>query len=214
MRRVSLAWAAIIGALLLAIPSAFAKTDLHRSGPGDHSPDDHDRRNVSAVRHGVELCADPGRDEGVLQLHQRQARSRQEARYRRPPDHLEVLRRRLQPGQLGAAAAQARRAGQGLRRRRHAGDRGQPGGAALPERAEGAARARLDRRQRVRQGTRQTRGRSAGSRTTSPRPGSTGSTSRRTIRTRRSRSSTRTTATGRTTCTASSRRSARRPPTS
>ena len=34
MRRVSLAWAAIIGALLLAIPSAFAKTDLTAADPG------------------------------------------------------------------------------------------------------------------------------------------------------------------------------------
>ena len=34
MRRVSLAWAAIIGALLLAIPSAFARTDLTAADPG------------------------------------------------------------------------------------------------------------------------------------------------------------------------------------
>ena len=152
MRRVTLAGAAIIGALLLAIPSAFAKTDLAAADPGITATDDHDRRHVPADRTGLELCADPGRDEGVLQLHQRPARSRQEARDRWSADRLEVLRRRLQPGQLGAAAAEARRAGQGLRRRRHARHRGQPGGAALPELAEGAARPRLDRRQRVRQG--------------------------------------------------------------
>ena len=215
MRRVTLAGAAIIGALLLAIPSAFARTDLVAAEPGITATSDRDRRHVPADRAGIELCADPGRDEGVLQLHQRPARSRQEARDRWSADRLEVLRRRLQPGQLGPAAAEARRAGQGLRRRGHARHRGQPGGAAVPERAEGAARPRLDRCQRVRQGRQEAaRGRSAGSRTTSPRPGSTGSTSRRTIRTRRSRSSTRTTATGRTTCTASSRRSARRSPTS
>ena len=34
MRRVSLAGAAIIGALLLAIPAAFAKTDLKAADPG------------------------------------------------------------------------------------------------------------------------------------------------------------------------------------
>ena len=40
---------------------------------------------------------------------------RRQARRDRPPDHLEVLRRRLQPGEHGAAHAEARRAGQGLR---------------------------------------------------------------------------------------------------
>ena len=41
-----------------------------------------------------------------------------QARHLRPPDRLQHLRRRLQPGQHRAADAQARRAGQGLRRRR------------------------------------------------------------------------------------------------
>ena len=71
------------------------------------------------------------------------------------------------------------------------------------------ARARVDRRQRVRQ-LRSTRGRSGGSRTTSPRAVSTATTSGGTIPTQRSRSSTTTTATAATTSAASSRHSATR----
>ena len=122
----------------------------------------------------------------------------------RQADRLEVLRRRIQPREHGAADAQARRGGQGLRHLRRARHRAAAGRGRLHERPQGAAAARLDRRDRVRQpGTRRSRTRSAGSRTTSPRAGSTASTPRRTGRRRRSPSSTRTTTTARTTSRAS-----------
>ena len=130
------------------------------------------------------------------------------------PDHLQVLRRRLQPGQHGPADAEARRAGQGLRDCRTARHGAGARRAGLHEPAEGAAGARLDRRVVLgHRSTRSTRGRPAGSRTTSPRDVSTASTSRRTSTGRRSRSSTRTTTTERTTCTGSWRRSASSTPT-
>ena len=50
------------------------------------------------------------------------------------------------PAQQRAADAQARRAGQGVRGRRLARDRGEPGDPAVPELAEGAADPRLDGR--------------------------------------------------------------------
>ena len=81
-------------------------------------------------------------------------------------------------------------------------------GARVPEPAEGAAGARLDGGHGVRaRSSRSTRGRSAGSPTTSPRAACTGCTSRRTQTARRSASSTRTTTTARTTCTGSAPRS-------
>ncbi len=81
----------------------------------------------------------------------------------------------------------------------------------VPEPAEGAAGARLDGASTgVRLAVaRSTRGRSAGSPTTSPRAGCTACTPRRTTRARRSGSSTRTTTTARTTCTGSAPRLAR-----
>ena len=57
MRRVSLAGLALIGALLLAIPSAFAKSDVQALDPGITSKN-------------IVIRADSGRHEGVLQLHQ------------------------------------------------------------------------------------------------------------------------------------------------
>ena len=57
-----------------------------------------------------------------------------QARHLRPPDRLQRLRRRLQPGADRAADAQARRAGQGLRGRRLARHRAQRGDPAVPER--------------------------------------------------------------------------------
>ena len=55
MRRVTLAGLALIGALLLAIPSAFAQVGCHGGRPGDHGQDDQDRRDVPAVGTGLEL---------------------------------------------------------------------------------------------------------------------------------------------------------------
>ena len=179
-----------------------------------HSEVDHHRRDVPAHRAGGGVRADPARDEGVLQLHQRPQGAGRQARRHGPADHLQVLRRRLQPGEHGPAHAPARRAGQGLRDGRPARHRAELAVARLPEPAEGAADARLDRARRTgARSTRSSRGRSAGSPTTSPRVASTGSTSRRTSTARRSRSSTRTTTTARTTSTGSARRSARRTPT-
>ena len=174
MRRVSLAGLAIIGALLLAIPSAFAKSDVTAADPGITARTITIGGTLPADRPGLELRADPGRDEGVLQLHQRPPRPRRQARRLRAPDRLQVLRRRLQPGQLRPAAAQARRGGQGLRGRRHARHRGQPGRTALPE-LERRCRTSSSRPARPTSArtTRSTRGRSAGSPTTSRRAGST-----------------------------------------
>ena len=110
----------------------------------------------------------------------------------------------VQPRQHGSAHASARRAGQGLRDGRPARHGAGPRGTRLHEPAEGAADARLDRGVVLgHRSTRSSRGRSAGSPTTSPRVASTVCTSRRTPTARRSRSSTRTTTTARTTCTGS-----------
>ena len=195
----------------MPFPPAFAKADVSAAGAGHHRQDDHDRRHLPADRAGVELRADPAGDEGVLQLHQRAARPGREARRH----GRQIVFKYYDDGYNPVNSVQLQRklvaAGQGLRGRRHARHRGQPGRAAVPELVEGAARARLDRaRASSARTTRSTRGRSAGSPTTSPRAASTGPTSARTSRTRRSRSCTRTTATARTTSTASRPRSAPR----
>ena len=79
------------------------------------------------------------------------------------------------PANTVSAHAAPRRAGQGLRDRRPARDRAEPGRPGLHEPAEGAAVARLDRRLGLgSRSTRSTRGRPAGSPTTSPRAASTG----------------------------------------
>ena len=75
MRRVSLAGLAIIGALLLAIPSAFARTDLTAADPGITARSITIGGSFPLTGAGFELCADPGRDEGVFQLHQRPPRT-------------------------------------------------------------------------------------------------------------------------------------------
>src|SRR5439155_1248649 len=106
---------------------------------------DHARRHVPAERPCVELRADPRRHEGLLQLRERPPRRRPQARRRRPPDHLEVLRRRVQPGEHRAADAEARRAGQGVRARRRPRHRAAAGGARLPQPAEGPPGVRFDR---------------------------------------------------------------------
>ena len=68
-----------------------------------HRQDDHDRRHVPAHGPRVGLRADSGRDEGVLLVHQCAPWNRRQARRGRSPDRLQVLRRRLQPGEHRAA---------------------------------------------------------------------------------------------------------------
>ena len=180
-----------------------------------HKDEVRHRRDVPAQRTGRVLRADPGRDEGLLHVHQHASRCGSQARRRRQANRLEVLRRRVQPRQHGAADAQARRGGQGLRHLRRTRHGAAAGGGRLHERAQGAAAARLHRRDGVRSEVpARGRTRSAGSRTTSPRAGSTASTRRRTGRRRRSPSSTRTTTTARTTSRASGAASGRRRRTS
>ena len=116
----------LVAALALSVPGR-----VRWPGPdtGRHGQDDHDRRHVPADRARGRVCAHPARDEGVLQLHQRAQGAGRQARRRRSPDRLEVLRRRLQPREHGSAHATTRRAGQGLRHGRPARDRAQPRGA-------------------------------------------------------------------------------------
>ena len=102
------------------------------------------RGHVPAQRAGVGLRADPGRHGRVLLVRQR-ARRRQ-----RPQDQLQVRGRRLQPGEHRADHAQVRRAGPRVRARRRARDRAADCGAPVPERQQGAAAVRLDRRDDVR----------------------------------------------------------------
>ena len=111
-----------------------------------HEDEVRHRRDVSAERAGRVLRADPGRDEGLFHVHQHAARREDaQARRGRQANRLEVLRRRIQPRQHGAADAQARRGGQGLRHLRRARHRASAGCGRLPERPQGAAAARLDR---------------------------------------------------------------------
>ena len=69
-----------------------------------------------------------------------------EGRGARTQDHLQVRRRRLQPGAERPGDAAARRAGQGVRGLQLARHRAEPRGARLPERREGAAAVRRLRR--------------------------------------------------------------------
>ncbi len=118
MRKLIVCGVGLVAALALTVPGAFggATPDTRRHGQVDH-----DRRDVPAHRAGGVVRADSGRHEGVLQLHQRRVEGPDGKRgVLRSPDHLEVLRRRLQPRQHGPADAPARRAGQGLRHRRPA----------------------------------------------------------------------------------------------
>ena len=152
MRRVTLAGLALVGALLLAIPSAFAQSNRAAADPGISARSITIGGTLPADRSRLELRAHSGGDEGVLQLHQRPPRTGRQARHLRPPGRLQVLRRRLQPGQLRPARAEVRAGGQGLCHRRHARHRGEPGRAAVPQLVQGAARPRLDGCERLRQG--------------------------------------------------------------
>ena len=115
---------------------------------------------------------------------------------------VQVLRRRVQPCELGAADAEARRGGQGVRGGRLARHRGEP-----RDRGRTSTRARC-RRSSTRPAPRSlgrrieasTRGRAAGSPTTPTRARSTVRRSPTTARTPRSPCCTRTTATATTTC--------------
>ena len=95
-------------------------------------------------------ATDSGRDEGVLLVHQLAEGAGRQARRLRPADRVQVLRRRLQPRELGAADAEARRGGQGVRPGRPARDGGERVDQAVPQRPQGAADAGLDRRVGVR----------------------------------------------------------------
>ena len=61
MRRVSLAGLAALGALLLAIPSAFAKSDLVAADPGITANSIKIGGTFPLTGPASSLCADPGR---------------------------------------------------------------------------------------------------------------------------------------------------------
>ncbi len=110
------------------------------------------------------------RRERLLQVRQRQRRRATAARSR-----TSILDDAVQPGADGAVDPAARRAGQGLRDLQRARHRAQPRRPRLPEREQGAAALRRLRRDDVRpRRERSTRTRSASSRATRPRAGSTG----------------------------------------
>ena len=117
-------------------------------GAGNHEPHDQDRRDVPAERLRLAVRTDSARDGGVFQLRQRAERQEdRSARHLRPPDRLEVLRRRLQPGADGSAHEQADPRGQGVRHGGLARNRAGPREPAAAERTQGAASPRLDRRE-------------------------------------------------------------------
>ena len=91
----------------------------------------------------------PPLDEGVLLVHQLAQGAGRQAWGLRPPDRVQVLRRRLQPCELGAADAEARRGGQGVCGGRLARHRGEPRDEAVPQCAQGAADPERDRRHGV-----------------------------------------------------------------
>ena len=133
-------------AAMLVVAAIVCVTALagSQASPGRHEDEVRHRRDVPAQRAGGVLRADPGRNEGLLHVHQHAPRSGSQARRRRQADRVEVLRRRVQPGEHGAADAEARRGGQGLRHLRRPRHRASAGRGRLHERAQGAAAARLD----------------------------------------------------------------------
>ncbi len=146
MRKLIVCGVGLVAALALTVPGAFGGA---AQTPGVTGKVDHHRRDVPAHRACGVVCADPARDEGLLQLRQRSASvqgrgSGKAAGRARPPDRLEVLRRRLQPREHRPAFAEARRAGQGLRDRRPARNRARSRRSCVFEPAEGAAGPRLD----------------------------------------------------------------------
>ena len=146
-----------------------------RDARGDEQ-DDHDRRHVPAQRAGVVLCADPARDGGVLQLHQlAQGKDGKRGVYGR-----QIVWKyyddEYNPVADRPADEQADPPGQGLRGRRLARHGAQPGDPAAAQQPQDAAAAGLDGRQLLGHAARRSsRGRPAGSPTTSPRARSTGS---------------------------------------
>ena len=133
-----------------SLRSASPRVERHvgREGRG-YRADGHHRGNLPAdgprrTRHHS------ARDEGVLLVHQLAEGAGRQARRLRPADRVQVLRRRLQPRQLGAAHAEARRGGQGVRGRRLARHRRERVDQAVPQRPEGAAASQCDRRVGVR----------------------------------------------------------------
>ncbi len=141
----------------------------------------------------------PVGDEGVLLLHQLAEGPGRQARRLRPPDRLQVLRRRLQPGEHACSrrgsSSRRTRSSRSSARWAPSSQRGDP---PVPERPEGPADPQRDRRVGLGQRARSsTRGPAAGSPRTTTRAASTARRSRATARTRRSPSSTRTTASAR-----------------
>ena len=180
MRRVSLAGLALVGALLLAIPSAFAQVRSSTAAdPGITASTITIGGTFPLTGPVVELCADPGRDEGVLQLHQRAHAARTgSAASTAARSSSKYYDDGYNPVNSVQLTAEARRGGQGLRGRRLARHRGEPGG---PARTSTRRRSRTSSSRPARatsaRTTRSTRGRSAGSRTTSRKAGSTARTS-------------------------------------
>ena len=105
---------------------------------GRHRPDNPSRGNLPAQRAGLWLRTDSRGDEGVLLVRERPARRQ------RPPDRLQVRRRRIQPREHRPADPQVRRAGSRVRAGRRARHGAAAGGRGVPEPAEGAAALRLD----------------------------------------------------------------------
>ena len=110
------------------IPAGAIGGDAGRHGEADHA-----RRHPPAQRAGVAYAPIPAGMKAYFSTST--PKRRRQARRLRPPDQLELLRRRVQPGEHGPADAQARRAGQGLRDARRSRHREPAGGAGLPERA-------------------------------------------------------------------------------
>ncbi len=174
-----------------------------------HSEVDHHRRDVPAHRSGGDVRADPARDEGVLRyVNARRGSGRRPAAKARSQWAVRSYSSTTTTRYNTATTAQlTRRLVEQDKVFATVGDLGtepRARNAGLHEPAEGAAGTRLHRRHGVRhRSTRSSRGRPAGSPTTSPRDACTVSTSRRTSAGRRSRSCTRTTTTARITCTGS-----------
>ena len=180
-----------------------------------NSQDDHDRRDVPAHRAGGVVCADPARHEGVFQLHQRRG-GRPDLAKRgvmgrqiickfyddgyNPANTAQLTRRLVEQDKVFATVG---RSGPSRNSRfaSYLNEQKVPQ-ALVSTGATEAARSTVS-----------SRGRSAGSPTTSPKVVSTASTSRRTRRQEDRASSTRTTTTARTTSTGSAPRSARSTPT-